>query len=128
MGDKMVTRKITHIPDQNGDGKADRLVSEKTKGGTCKVWKGCEATEGSCTCTSVEYRQNDGGFDYREPAYRGKKVIFEGDEYIADQTTPDMWKDGKNLRNGRLFLRLVGENRARVIAKCTFEKSIKKKK
>ena len=125
MGGKVISRKVTRVPDQNGDGKPDRLVTERTTdGGTCKVWKGCEETENSCTCTSVEYRQEDGRYDYREPAYRGKKVTFEGKEYIAQQGENDIWKDGKNLRNARLILKPVGNfSYARFITKSAFEKS-----
>ena len=136
---KTIPRKVFSIPDQNGDGRRDRRVQERVtrdpQSLQCSAIDGCEKKDNACTCTTeyVEYRQRNGKFDHREPAYRGKNIWFKGKEYFVRQMNKDTWKDGKNLRDSRLLLQPIqkdnkkGPSFARIITKYVFERQLKKK-
>jgi len=136
---KTISRKVFSIPDQNGDGRRDRRVRERvthhSKSIQCSATDGCEKKGNKCTCTTeyVEYRQRNGKFDHREPAYRGKNIWFKGKEYFVRQMNKDTWKDGKNLRDSRLLLKPIqkdnkqGPHPLLIITKYAFERQLKKK-
>lgn len=77
---------IKPIPDQNGDGLVDRVVTNKSN----------EA--------HVEYQQFDSSYSPNDPLIHGRRVLYQGKAYRAFQQTPDTWLEDKNRKDAKVCL------------------------
>lgn len=72
------------VPDQNGDGRPDRVVSNRQ--------------------SYITYHNPDGSYTKEDPLIHGKIVVYAGKEYKAFQLTSDRYVGGKNQKDSKVCL------------------------